>query len=76
MFAIEVHIPGGAGDHILAIFTYRSELMLIHRVIEFVIREGPMFEAIIMNRSLNNPNFELVTMTMSIRVIHVQLSYL
>ncbi|KAG8263486.1 U2 snRNP-associated SURP domain-containing protein [Homalodisca vitripennis] len=37
-------------------------LMLIHHTIEFVIREGPMFEAMIMNRELNNPMFsECVT---------------
>ena len=29
--------------------------MLIHRMIEFVVREGPMFEAMIMNREINNP---------------------
>ena len=33
-------------------------LKLIHRMIEFVIREGPMFEAIIMNKELNNPKFK------------------
>ncbi len=33
-------------------------LQLIHRMIEFVIREGPMFEAMIMNRELNNPLFQ------------------
>uniref|UniRef100_A0A3P8W8Q8 U2 snRNP-associated SURP domain containing n=1 Tax=Cynoglossus semilaevis TaxID=244447 RepID=A0A3P8W8Q8_CYNSE len=30
-------------------------LSLIHRMIEFVVREGPMFEAMIMNREINNP---------------------
>jgi hypothetical protein len=35
----------------------RNLLMLIHRMIEFVIREGPMFEAMVMNRELNNPMF-------------------
>lgn len=34
--------------------------MLIHRMVEFVIREGPMFEAMIMNRELNNPMFRQV----------------
>lgn len=34
--------------------------MLIHRMVEFVIREGPMFEAMIMNRELNNPMFRFV----------------
>ena len=33
-------------------------LRLIHRMIEFVIREGPMFEAMIMNREINNPSFQ------------------
>ncbi|XP_046685817.1 U2 snRNP-associated SURP motif-containing protein-like isoform X1 [Homalodisca vitripennis] len=37
--------------------TERNLLMLIHHTIEFVIREGPMFEAMIMNRELNNPMF-------------------
>ena len=35
-------------------------LKQIHRMIEFVIREGPMFEAMIMNRELNNPTFQYV----------------
>lgn len=35
----------------------RPLLMLINRTIEFVLREGPMFEAMIMNRELLNPNF-------------------
>lgn len=34
--------------------------MLIHRMIEFVIREGPMFEAMIMNREINNPMFRFL----------------
>lgn len=34
--------------------------MLIHRMVEFVIREGPMFEAMIMNRELNNPMFRYI----------------
>ena len=33
-------------------------LKVVHRMIEFVIREGPMFEAMIMNRELNNPTFQ------------------
>ncbi|XP_013176559.1 PREDICTED: U2 snRNP-associated SURP motif-containing protein [Papilio xuthus] len=40
--------------------TERNVLMLIHRMVEFVIREGPMFEAIIMNRELNNPFFRFL----------------
>lgn len=35
----------------------RQSLMLIHRMVEFVIREGPMFEAMIMNKELANPQF-------------------
>lgn len=35
-------------------------LMLIHRSIEFVVVEGPMFEAIIMNREINNPAFQFL----------------
>nr|XP_055058097.1 U2 snRNP-associated SURP motif-containing protein isoform X2 [Misgurnus anguillicaudatus] len=34
--------------------TERNLLSLIHRMIEFVVREGPMFEAMIMNREINN----------------------
>lgn len=43
------------------IMRYRNLVMLIHRMVEFVIREGPMFEAMIMNRELNNPMFRCVT---------------
>lgn len=35
----------------------RNLLGLIHRMIEFVVREGPMFEAIIMSNEKNNPDF-------------------
>uniref|UniRef100_A0A8C9FWT5 U2 snRNP associated SURP domain containing n=1 Tax=Pavo cristatus TaxID=9049 RepID=A0A8C9FWT5_PAVCR len=35
-------------------------LALIHRMIEFVVREGPMFEAMIMNREINNPMFRFL----------------
>ncbi|XP_028162193.1 U2 snRNP-associated SURP motif-containing protein-like [Ostrinia furnacalis] len=34
--------------------------MLIHRMVEFVIREGPMFEAIIMNKEMSNPFFRFL----------------
>ncbi|CAG9581801.1 unnamed protein product [Danaus chrysippus] len=40
--------------------TERNILMLIHRMVEFVIREGPMFEAIIMNKEMNNPYFRFL----------------
>ena len=33
-------------------------LKLIHRMIEFVIREGPMFEAMIMNREMSNSLYQ------------------
>lgn len=40
--------------------TDRNLLMLIHRMVEFVIREGPMFEAMIMNREINNSLFRFL----------------
>uniref|UniRef100_A0A2I3REX8 U2 snRNP associated SURP domain containing n=1 Tax=Pan troglodytes TaxID=9598 RepID=A0A2I3REX8_PANTR len=40
--------------------TERNLLALIHRMIEFVVREGPMFEAMIMNREINNPMFRFL----------------
>lgn len=36
---------------------FRTILSLINRVVEFVVREGPMFEAMIMNREIQNPLF-------------------
>ncbi|TSP36066.1 U2 snRNP-associated SURP motif-containing protein [Bagarius yarrelli] len=38
----------------------RNLLCLIHRMIEFVVREGPMFEAIIMSREKDNPDFRFL----------------
>jgi U2-associated protein SR140 len=38
----------------------RTQLCLINRMIEFVIREGPIFEATIMNRELTNPQFRFL----------------
>ncbi|CAG9759602.1 unnamed protein product [Ceutorhynchus assimilis] len=38
----------------------KNLLMLIHRMCEFVVREGPMFEAMIMNRELHNPSFRFL----------------
>ncbi|KAK4336982.1 hypothetical protein RND71_044172 [Anisodus tanguticus] len=38
----------------------RSLLCLIHRMVEFVVREGPMFEAMIMNREISNPLFRFL----------------
>ena len=40
--------------------TDRTQLCLINRMVEFVIREGPIFEATIMNRELNNPQFKFL----------------
>ncbi|MGH0136333.1 UNVERIFIED_CONTAM: hypothetical protein FKN15_036031 [Acipenser sinensis] len=40
--------------------TERNLLSLIHRMIEFVVREGPMFEAMIMNREINNSMFRFL----------------
>lgn len=40
--------------------TERNLVMLIHRMVEFVVREGPRFEAIIMNREINNPMFRFL----------------
>uniref|UniRef100_A0A672U3U3 U2 snRNP associated SURP domain containing n=1 Tax=Strigops habroptila TaxID=2489341 RepID=A0A672U3U3_STRHB len=39
---------------------FQNLLALIHRMIEFVVREGPMFEAMIMNREINNPMFRFL----------------
>lgn len=40
--------------------SFRTVLHVIHRMIEFVIREGPMFEALIMSRELENPMFSFL----------------
>lgn len=40
--------------------TERSILSLINRLVEFVVREGPMFEAMIMNREINNPMYRFL----------------
>uniref|UniRef100_A0A182N1U5 U2 snRNP-associated SURP motif-containing protein n=1 Tax=Anopheles dirus TaxID=7168 RepID=A0A182N1U5_9DIPT len=40
--------------------TERPLLMLIHRMVEFVIREGPMFEALIMTREMDNPMYKFL----------------
>ena len=40
--------------------TDRTLLCLIHRMVEFVVKEGPMFEAMIMNREINNPIFRFL----------------
>lgn len=38
----------------------KKVLCLIHRVIEFVVREGPLFEAMIMNKEINNPAYQFL----------------
>ena len=38
----------------------RTILSLINRMVEFVLREGPIFEATIMNQELNNPQFKFL----------------
>ncbi|KAH7643994.1 u2 snrnp-associated surp motif-containing protein-like protein [Dermatophagoides farinae] len=38
----------------------RNLLCLIHRVVEFVVREGPPFEALLMNRELTNPQYSFL----------------
>ena len=38
----------------------KEVLCLIHRMIEFIIREGPMFEAMIMNKEIGNPKFRYI----------------
>lgn len=40
--------------------TEKTLMCVIHRTIEFVVREGPMFEAMIMNRELHNPLFRFL----------------
>ncbi|XP_053296903.1 U2 snRNP-associated SURP motif-containing protein isoform X1 [Pleuronectes platessa] len=40
--------------------TERNLLLLIHRMIEFVVREGPVFEAIIMNKEKNNTEYKFL----------------
>lgn len=48
-----------------------SELLrLIHRMIEFVIREGPMFEAMIMNKEFHNPKFQYVFVVLYHSCLH------
>jgi U2-associated protein SR140 len=40
--------------------TERQLLHLIHRMVEFVVREGPMFEAMVMSKELNNPSYRFL----------------
>nr|CAI5829347.1 unnamed protein product [Callosobruchus analis] len=38
----------------------KKQLMLIHRMVEFVVREGPMFEAFIMNQEIRNSDYSFL----------------
>lgn len=38
----------------------RKVIQTVHRVVEFVVREGPHFEAMIMNREINNPAYSFM----------------
>lgn len=38
----------------------RPLVCLIHRVVEFVVREGPLFEALLMNREQSNPKYSFL----------------
>lgn len=40
--------------------TDKAQLALIHRVIEFVIRDGPLFEALLMSREANNKMYSFL----------------
>ncbi|XP_073336071.1 U2 snRNP-associated SURP motif-containing protein isoform X2 [Pagrus major] len=40
--------------------TERNLLFLIHRMIEFVVREGHVFEAVIMDKEKNNPDYRFL----------------
>uniref|UniRef100_A0A158Q7U9 U2 snRNP-associated SURP motif-containing protein n=1 Tax=Elaeophora elaphi TaxID=1147741 RepID=A0A158Q7U9_9BILA len=40
--------------------TERSLLVLIHRTIEFLVREGPLFEAMLMGRERHNPVYRFL----------------
>lgn len=45
---------------IVDLLSQRSLLALIHRMIEFVILEGPSFEAVIMSKEINNPKYRSI----------------
>lgn len=38
----------------------RITLLTVHRMVEFVVREGPLFEAFIMNREIDNPLYQFL----------------
>lgn len=52
-----VYVNRNGQTNILLLFAFRPLLSLIHRMIEFVVREGPMFEAMIMSKEIDNPTF-------------------
>lgn len=49
--------------------TCKTTLATIHRLIEFVVREGPQFEAAIMNKEEKNPQFKYVDPSFEICVL-------
>lgn len=53
--------------------TERPLLMLIHRMVEFVIREGPMFEALIMTKEMDNPMYKWVSLCTASRLRHIHI---
>ncbi|RZC38850.1 Surp and/or RRM 1 domain containing protein [Asbolus verrucosus] len=62
------HLKSSTDPDVLATATVRvtipfdrNLLMIIHRTIEFVVREGPEFEAVIMNMESGNPDFSFLT---------------
>ncbi|XP_037089762.1 U2 snRNP-associated SURP motif-containing protein-like [Pollicipes pollicipes] len=40
--------------------TERAKLMVVHRMVEFVVREGPLFEAMIMNKEIDNDMYRFL----------------
>ena len=51
--SVKIAIDSG----LIVMISFRVLLCLIHRMIEFVIREGPLFEAMVMRREINNPQY-------------------
>jgi hypothetical protein len=47
-------------DEAKKVYNVHPQLCLINRMVEFVVREGPVFEAMIMNREMNNRNFRFL----------------
>jgi Surp module len=44
-------------------------------MVEFVVREGPMFEAMIMNRELQNPMFRYLTFLLQLKMWFVNIVF-